>query len=91
MNKQEFITHIANQHICTKVQAEKTIDMFISSVIDAMRQGNEISFVGFGKFYTTKIKARTGRNPNNGQSVNIPETTYPKFRIGQKLKNACNK
>ena len=30
-------------------------------------------------------------NYNNGQSVNIPETTYPKFRIGQKLKDACNK
>ncbi|MEA0971778.1 HU family DNA-binding protein [Candidatus Megaera venefica] len=66
-----FITHIANQHICTKVQAEKTIDMFISSVIDAMRQGNEISFVGFGKFYTTKIKARTGRNPRTGDFPSI--------------------
>ena len=91
MNKQEFITHIANQHICTKVQAEKTIDMFISSVIDAMRQGNEISFVGFGKFYTTKIKARTGRNPRTGQPVEIPTKILAKFSAGQKLKDACNK
>ena len=91
MNKQEFITHIANQHDCTKVEAEKTIDMFISSVIDAMRQGNEISFVGFGKFYTTKIKARTGRNPRTGQPVKIPTKTLAKFSAGQKLKDACNK
>jgi len=28
MNKQEFVTFIANQHSCTKVEAEKTIDMF---------------------------------------------------------------
>jgi nucleoid DNA-binding protein len=27
MNKQEFITHIANQHDCTKVEAEKAIDI----------------------------------------------------------------
>ena len=32
MNKQEFITHIANQHECKKVEAEKAIDMFTSSV-----------------------------------------------------------
>ena len=91
MNKQEFITHIANQHNCKKVEAEKAIDMFISSVIDAMGQGDEISLVGFGQFYTTKIKARTGRNPRTGQPVKIPTKTLAKFSAGQKLKDACNK
>ncbi len=91
MNKQEFITHIANQHNITKIEAEKTIDMFTSSVIDAMGQGNEISLVGFGQFYTTKVEARTGRNPKNGQPVEIPTKILAKFSAGQKLKNACNK
>jgi len=91
MNKQEFITHLANQHNCKKVEAEKVIDMFISSVIDAIGQGNEISFVGFGQFYITKIKARTGRNPRTGQPVEIPTKTLAKFSAGQKLKDACNK
>ena len=50
MNKAEFITHIADQYQCTKVNAEKAIDMFISSVIDAMGQGKEISLLGFGNF-----------------------------------------
>ena len=90
MNKQDFITHIANQHDCTKVEAEKTIDMFTSSVIDVIGKGNEISLVGFGKFYTTKIKARTGRNPRNGQPVEIPTKILAKFSAGQKLKDACN-
>ena len=91
MNKQEFITHLANQHNCKKVEAEKAIDMFISSVIDAMGKGDEISLVGFGKFNTTKIKARTGRNPRNGQPVEIPTKILAKFSAGQKLKDACNK
>ena len=69
MNKQEFITHIANQHDCTKVEAEKAIDMFTSSVIDAVGQGNEISLIGFGRFSTTKIAARGGRNPRSGEAV----------------------
>ena len=91
MNKQEFITHIANQHSCTKVEAEKTVDMFTSSIIDVIGQVNEISLVGFGQFYTTKVEARTGRNPRNGQPVEIPTKILAKFSAGQKLKDACNK
>ena len=91
MNKQEFVTHMATQYDCTKVEAEKTIDMFTSSVIDVIGKGNEISLVGFGQFYTTKVEARTGRNPKNGQPVEIPTKILAKFSAGQKLKDACNK
>ena len=91
MNKQEFVTFIANQHDCTKVEAEKAIDMFTSSVIDAVGQGNEISLIGFGHFSTTKIAARAGRNPRNGESIQIKAYTQPKFKVGQKLKDACNR
>ena len=38
MNKSEFITHIADQHKCTKVEAEKAIDTFTSSVINVIGQ-----------------------------------------------------
>ncbi len=90
MNKQEFITHIANQHECKKVEAEKAIDMFTSSVIDAMGQGNEISIVGFGNFYVNKVAARSGRNPRSGEAIQIKAYTQPKFKAGLKLKKACN-
>ena len=90
MNKSEFITHIADQHQCTKVEAEKVIDMFTSSVIDAMKQGKEISLVGFGNFSIGKIPARTGRNPRTGATLNIPAYNQPKFKVGQKLKDAVN-
>ena len=42
MKKSEFLNHISEQHSCTKVEAEKIIDMFTSSVIDALGKGNEI-------------------------------------------------
>ena len=90
MNKQEFVTYIAEQNKCTKAEAEKTIDMFTSSVIDAMGQGNEISLIGFGHFSTTKIAARAGRNPRSGEALQIKAYNQPKFKVGQKLKDACN-
>jgi nucleoid DNA-binding protein len=91
MHKQGFIDHIANQHGCTKKEAEKAIDTFTSSVIDAMAEGDEISLVGFGNFGINKIAARRGRNPRTGLALDILAYNQPKFKVGKKLKDACNK
>ena len=90
MNKAEFTTHIANQHKCTKVEAEKVIDMFTSSVIDALGEGKEISLIGFGNFSVNKIAARSGRNPRTGEALKIAAYNQPKFKVGQKLKDVVN-
>ena len=90
MNKVEFINHIAEQHNCTKVEAEKVIDRFVSSVIDAIGQGNEISLVGFGSFSVSKVAARDGRNPRTGAALKIAAYNQVKFKVGQKLKDAVN-
>ncbi|NDA91414.1 MAG: HU family DNA-binding protein [Alphaproteobacteria bacterium] len=91
MNKSEFVDHIAAQHSCTKKDAEKAIDIFTSSVIDALSQGKEISLVGFGNFTIGKVAARTGRNPKTQEPLQIPAYNQPKFKVSQKLKDACNK
>lgn len=91
MNKAEFVNHIAGHYQCTKVEAEKAIDMFTSSVIDAIGQGKEISLIGFGNFSVSKVAARTGRNPRTGAALKIAAYNQPKFKVGQKLKDAINK
>ena len=91
MNKGQFVDHIANEYSCTKVEAEKVIDMFVSSVIDAIGQGNEISLIGFGNFSVSKVAARDGRNPSTGAALKIAAYNQPKFKAGQKLKDAVNK
>jgi DNA-binding protein HU-beta len=90
MNKADFVKHIAELHQCTQVEAEKTIDMFTSSVIDAIGKGNEISLIGFGNFSVSKVAARAGRNPSTGEPLEIAAYNQPKFKIGQKLKDAVN-
>ena len=90
MNKTEFVKHIAEHHQCTQVEAEKIIDMFTSSVIDAIGKGNEIALIGFGNFSVSKVAARAGRNPRTGEALEIAAYNQPKFKVGQKLKDACN-
>ena len=90
MNKAEFVKHIAEQHNCTQVEAEKAINIFTSSVIDAIGKGNEISLIGFGNFSVSKVAARSGRNPRTGEALEIAAYNQPKFKVGQKLKDAVN-
>ena len=90
MNKSEFVKHIAEQHNCTQIESEKALDMFVSSAISALSEGNEISLVGFGSFTVSKVAARTGRNPRTGESLEIKAYNQPKFKVGKTLKDAVN-
>ncbi|HJK85461.1 MAG TPA: HU family DNA-binding protein [Candidatus Megaira endosymbiont of Stentor roeselii] len=91
MHKEEFSKHIAQQHNITQKAAHDIIDTFTSSVIDAMGQSKEISLVGFGNFSISKVAAKTGRNPRTGEALKIAAYNQPKFKVGQKLKDAVNK
>jgi DNA-binding protein HU-beta len=90
MNKAEFISYIAEKNNFTKVEAERTINSFTDAVTSALGEGKEISLIGFGKFYTSKVEAREGRNPKTGAPLKIDAYTQAKFSAGENLKKACN-
>ena len=90
MNKADFVSHIAENYSCTKAEAERVIDTFTGAVISALGKGNEVSLVGFGNFSVSKVEARSGRNPRTGDAIKIAAYNQPKFKVGQKLKDACN-
>jgi DNA-binding protein HU-beta len=90
MNKSEFVSFIASMHNCTKVEAEKALDMITGSVTSALGKGESISLVGFGSFAVTKREARMGRNPQTGASMKIPAYKLPSFKAGKGLKDCCN-
>ncbi len=90
MNKSQFITYMTEQNDCSKAAAEKNIDMFVSSVIDAIGSGEEISLVGFGNFSVRKVPSRPGRNPQTGAVIQIKAYNQPKFKASQKFKDEVN-
>jgi DNA-binding protein HU-beta len=90
MNKGNFVSYIADKHNCTKAEAEKVVDMFTSSVIGALGSGDDVSLVGFGSYSVSQVAARPGRNPRTGETIQIKAYKQPKFKVGQKLKDACN-
>lgn len=91
MNKTELATSIATKTGVTKKDAEAMISAFVETVGDAMKKGDKVQLVGFGTFDTSKRKARTGKNPQTGESIKIPATVVPKFKAGKALKDKVAK
>lgn len=83
MNKAELIDYIAKQHNCTKVEAKQAINMFTQSVTTALSAQQDISLLGFGKFYSSKVAPRQGRHPQTVQPINIQAYVQPKFSAGE--------
>jgi DNA-binding protein HU-beta len=55
--------------------------------VDEVANGGSVVLVGFGKFDTLKTKERTGRNPQTGEPMTIPEGKRPRFAAGKDFKD----
>ncbi|PWG61431.1 HU family DNA-binding protein [Spiribacter halobius] len=90
MNKSELIEAVAQSADISKSAATRAVDAFVSSVTDALKEGDQVTLVGFGTFTVRERAARTGRNPRTGASINIPASKVPGFKAGKALKDAVN-
>ena len=90
MNKQELIENIAESADITKAAAGRALDSMIDSVSGALKEGDSVVLVGFGTFTVRDRAARTGRNPQTGEEVQIAAAKVPAFKAGKALKDAVN-
>ena len=89
MTKQEFVDRVAQKANIGKREAGDAVEAFLDSITDALRNGEEVTFTGFGKFSVQNRAARQGVNPRNpSERVHIPASKVPKFSAGSKLKTA---
>jgi len=86
MNKSQLIDAVAKECSLTKADAERALNSFISNVQKSLNKGEEVRLTGFGRWYVSKRKARTGRNPQTGATIKIPARKVPAFRAGNELR-----
>jgi len=91
MTKDEMIAMMSEQAGISKKQAGEALTAFMSGVTNQLKKGKKVSFSGFGSFSISKRKARVGRNPQTGATINIPATKVPVFKAGKHLKEAVKK
>lgn len=90
MNKQDIINLIAEQADLSKAAAGNALNAVTDAITDALAKGDSVTFVGFGTFSVKERAARTGRNPQTGQTIQIAAAKVPGFKAGKALKDACN-
>jgi DNA-binding protein HU-beta len=88
MNKTEFVSTVAAKAGLSKKDANKVLDAFFQTVTEEIEKGEKVVFIGFGTFSVGERKARTGRNPQTGESIQIPASKVVKFKAGAELAKA---
>lgn len=90
MNKTELAGAIADKAGITKKDAEAALKAFTETVTEQLKKGEKVQLVGFGNFEVSERAARTGRNPQTGETIKIKASKSPKFKPGKALKDAIN-
>ena len=90
MNKTELVAAMAEQTNLSKKDAEAALKAFIDVVSEELKKGEKVQLVGFGTFEVSESAARTGRNPQTGETMEIKASKTPKFKAGKALKDMMN-
>lgn len=64
----------------TKKDVAAVVNTFMATVVDAVRQGDEVRLIGFGTFKMSHRNARMGRNPQTGKEIKIEASDSFAFR-----------
>ena len=90
MNKSELIDAVSNDAGIAKAAAGKAVDAVVRAVTRTLQSGSQVTIVGFGTFLVRERKARMGRNPRTGETIEISASRAPAFKAGKGLKDALN-
>ena len=90
MNKSELVAAMAEKSGISRKDAEAALKAFTDVVTEELQKGGKIQLVGFGTFEISERAARTGRNPQTGEEMQIAASKAPKFKAGKALKDAVN-
>ena len=89
MNKTDFIIKLSEELGTTKTEANKNFDAIIKCISYAMKENDELKFVGFGSFKAKQTKATEVRTPR-GTIAKVPAKRRVSFSVGADFKAIVN-
>lgn len=91
MLRSELIVKLAEENPDLRPEdLEKVVSVILDEIADALSRGDRVELRGFGAFSVRQRKARTGRNPRTGETVQIEAKSVPFFRPGKELRARVN-
>lgn len=86
MNKSDLVGAIAEASGESKTSVSAMLDAFEATVTDVVASGDKVSLPGFLTFERGHRAARTGKNPQTGEALQISAANVAKVKVGSKFK-----
>ncbi len=91
MTKTEIAEQMATDAGISKAVADTALRSCLDSITNSLAKGQEVTIMGFGTFSVASRAARTGRNPQTGEPMEIKASQVPRFKPGKALKDAVSR
>jgi DNA-binding protein HU-beta len=88
MSQSEVVNHFAEKFDLKRAQVKELFEELSNLASREVKENGEFQLPGFGKLVLSERKAREGRNPQTGETIQIPPKTVLKFRVGKGIKDS---
>ena len=88
-SRSDVVNEVAAQVDLSQKEVDRILRAFESVIMRQAASGGEIRMAGFGSFKITNRAARTSRNPQTGDPIEVAERNAIRFVPGQALKDAA--
>ena len=88
MNKTELIEAVAAKADQPKSTVAKILEELENVVVSSVTKGEKVAITGFVSFERVNRAARTARNPQTGETIQVKASTAPKVSAGATFKKA---
>jgi DNA-binding protein HU-beta len=86
IGKGEIVAQIAEATGKTKKEVEEIVDVFLEKIIENVKVGGKVTFLGFGTFEEKVSKEREGIYSKIKEKIIIPAGKTIKFKPSKNLK-----
>ena len=90
MNKTQFIASLAPHFNGSKKEAAHAVEIVFDSIVRNIHKGEDVTINDFGKFKKVDRKARKGRNPFTGETIQIKASKKVRFLPAKALKEVVS-
>lgn len=88
MSQSEVVNHFAEKFELKRAQVKEIFEELSNLASREVKENGEFQLPGFGKMVLSERKAREGRNPQTGETIQIPAKTALKFRLSKSIKDS---
>lgn len=88
MRKPDLSAIIADKADIPVNKANDALSAILDEITNALSRKESVSLIGFGTFETRHRNARSGKNPQTGEVIQIPASNTVGFKPGKALKEA---